>query len=119
MIFPVRQPQNRHLTRQGMLADLTHVTHGHTIKMGVEAAYRVCCGNLWILPSPTPKPQRKLVSARRPWRSLPTILSVSFEQVTRGTEAVYIQDDFSPLRNLTSVPACAMTIPIFWSTPSK
>ena len=33
---PLTANQNRHQTRQGVVASLTHITHGHTIKAGVE-----------------------------------------------------------------------------------
>ena len=34
---PLTANQNRHQSRQGMLASVTHATHGHTIKAGVQA----------------------------------------------------------------------------------
>ena len=62
---PLTANQNRHQTRQGVVASLTHITHGHTIKAGVETS-RVRSLSFLGLPSPTLTPRRKPTSAMRP-----------------------------------------------------
>ena len=96
---PLTTEQNRHHTRQGLLASVTHTTHGHTIKAGLEAS-RVSVQEFFGFAVTDPE------AAEQAGISEPALeftLDNPFRfsgHTTRGTQGVYIQDDFSPLSNL-------------------
>jgi len=97
---PLTATQNRHQTRQGMLASLTHATHGHTIKAGVETS-RVSINEFFgfAVTDPEVAEEAGLSNAALEFRTdNPFAFS---NHVTRWTQALYAQDDFSPFRNLT------------------
>ena len=97
--MPITAEQKRHHTRQGLLAGVTHLTHGHTFKFGVEAT-RVSIDELFgfaITDSDAAEEAEISDPAIEFTRDKPFRFS---GHVTRGTDAVYGQDDFSPLRNL-------------------
>lgn len=96
---PLTTEQNRHHTRQGLLASVTHTTHGHTIKAGLEAS-RVSVQEFFGFAVTDPEAAEE-AGISEP--ALEFTLDNPFrfsDHTTRGTQGVYIQDDFSPLSNL-------------------
>ncbi len=96
---PLTTEQNRHHTRQGLLASVTHTTHGHTIKAGLEAS-RVSVQEFFGFAVTDPEAAEE-AGISEP--ALEFTLDNPFrfsDHTTRGTQGVYIQDDFSPLNNL-------------------
>lgn len=96
---PITAEQNRHHTRQGVLASVTHATHGHTLKFGVEAA-RVSINEAFgfAITDPGAADEAGISATALVFtRSNPFQFSCAAH---RGTQAVYAQDDFSLFRNL-------------------
>jgi outer membrane receptor protein involved in Fe transport len=97
---PLSASQNRHQTRQGMLASLTHATHGHTIKAGAETS-RVSIDEFFGFAVTDPKAAEEAGISEAAMEFTPDNPFAFSDQVTRWTQALYAQDDFSPFRNLT------------------
>jgi outer membrane receptor protein involved in Fe transport len=97
---PLFAAQNRHHARQGGIASLTHVTHGHTIKLGVEGS-RVSVGEFFTfgVTNSAAAAEAQLTPAAMAFAPANPFLFQ--KRVTRGSASVYAQDDFSPLINLT------------------
>jgi outer membrane receptor protein involved in Fe transport len=97
---PLTAGQNRHQTRQGVLASVTHSRHGHNIKGGVELS-RVSVAELFSFAVTDPDAaERAGISDEAQVFTLDSPFEFA-DRVTRWTEAVYLQDDFSPFRNFT------------------
>jgi len=97
---PLTASQNRHQTRQGTMASLTHATHGHTLKGGGEVS-RVSIAELlgFAVTDPNAAEQAGIGEAAMEFTAAnPFAFS---DHVTGWTQAVYAQDDFSPFSNLT------------------
>lgn len=97
---PITADQDRHQTRQGVLAGLTHQTHGHTIKAGVEVS-RVSISEFFGFAVTDPEAAEEAGISEEAMAFTPDNPFAFSDHVSRGTQAVYAQDDFSPLRNLT------------------
>jgi outer membrane receptor protein involved in Fe transport len=98
--IPLTADQNRHQTRQGVAASLTHVTHGHMIKAGIEAA-RVSIGETFGFAVTNPDAAEEAGISDEAMAFTPGNPFRFFDHVTRGTQGVYAQDDFSSVPNLT------------------
>src|SRR5205085_11067811 len=96
---PLTAGQNRHHTRQGLSASLTHSTHGHTIKSGVELA-RVSIEEFFGFAVTDPAAAQEAGISEEAMAFTPESPFLFSGDATRGTEALYLQDDFSPLHNL-------------------
>ena len=83
-----------------MLASLTHATHGHTIKAGVEAS-RVSIAESFGFAVTDPEAAEEAGISDAAMEFTPDNPFQFSNHVTRWTQAVYAQDDFSPFRNLT------------------
>ncbi len=97
---PLTAGQNRRQIRQGFWASLTHATHGHTIKAGVELS-RVSIKELFTFAITDPEAAEEAGISEEAMAFTPDNPFHFFDHVTRGMESVYVQDDFSPLQNLT------------------
>ena len=97
---PLTASQNRHQTRQGMLASLTHATHGHTLKAGVEGS-RVSIAEVFGFAITDPEAAEEAGISEAAMEFTPDNPFAFSDHVNRWTQAVYAQDDFSPFRNLT------------------
>jgi len=97
---PLTASQNRHHTRQGVSASVNHITHGHTIKAGIEVA-RVAIGEFFGFAVTDPEAAEEAGISEEAMAFTPDNPFLFSNHVSRGTEAFYVQDDFSPLRNLT------------------
>lgn len=96
---PLTAEQDRHHTRQGVLASMTHLAHGHTVKFGIEAA-RISIHEFFGF-AITDREAAEEAGISDPAMEFTPENPFRFSgAVTRGTQAVYAQDDFSPLRNL-------------------
>jgi len=97
---PLFAGQDRSHSRIGAIASLTHALRGHTLKAGVEAA-RVALDEFFTFAVTDPQaaetanlsPQAVAFTPARPF------LFAGHD--TRGLASGYVQDDFSPFRNLT------------------
>ncbi|HEY7351457.1 MAG TPA: TonB-dependent receptor [Terriglobales bacterium] len=96
---PITSEQNRHHTRQGVLASLTHVTHGHTLKFGAEAE-RVSINEFFGFAVTDPDAAEEAEISDPAMDFTPGNPFRFSDYVTRGIQGVYAQDDFSPFRNL-------------------
>jgi len=97
---PLTASQNRHQTRQGMLASLTHATHGHTIKAGTEIS-RVSIAEFFGFAITDPEAAEEAGISEAAMAFTPDNPFAFSHHVGRWTQAVYAQDDFSLFRNLT------------------
>jgi outer membrane receptor protein involved in Fe transport len=97
---PLTANQNRHQTRHGMLASMTHATHGHTIKAGTEIS-RVSIAEFLGFAMSDPDAAKEAGISDAAMAFTPDNPFAFSDHVGRWTQAVYAQDDFSPLRNLT------------------
>jgi TonB dependent receptor-like, beta-barrel len=97
---PLTAEQDRHQTRQGMLASLTHAVHGHTIKVGVEAS-RVSITEFFGFAVTDPEAAQEAGISEQAMAFTPGNPFRFFDQAARGTEAVYAQDDFPVFHNFT------------------
>jgi len=96
---PLTSEQNRHHTRQGVLASVTHITYGHTIKAGLEAS-RISIHEFFGFAITNPEAAEEAgISEPAMEFTLENPFRFS-DTATRGTQGLYIQDDFSPLGNL-------------------
>jgi len=98
--IPITAEQNRHQARQGALASLTHVTHGHTIKGGFEAS-RVSVAEFFGFAVTDPEAAEEAGISDPAMAFTPDNPFRFSDHVTRGTQALYLQDDFSPFHNFT------------------
>ena len=97
---PLTADQNRHQARQGVLTSLSHSARGHALKVGLQAS-RVSITEFFNFAITDPEAAEEAgisdaaleFNAGNPFNFL--------DHVTRGTQAIYAQDDFSTLRNLT------------------
>ena len=83
-----------------MLASVTHATHGHTIKAGVETS-RVSIAESFGFAVTDPEAAEEAGISDAAMEFTPDNPFQFANHVTRWTQAVYAQDDFSPFRNLT------------------
>ena len=96
---PLTSEQSRHHTRQGVLASVTHITHGHTIKAGLEAS-RISIQEFFGFAITNPEDAEEAgISEPAMQFTLENPFRFS-DTATRGTQGLYIQDDFSPLSKL-------------------
>jgi hypothetical protein len=97
---PLTANQNRHQTRQGLLASLTHATHGHSIKAGTEIS-RVSVGEFFGFAITDPEAAGEAGISDAAMAFTPANPFDFTGHVGRWTQAAYAQDDFSPFSNLT------------------
>jgi hypothetical protein len=97
---PLFADQNRHHTRQGFIASMTHSTHGHTIKLGAEVA-RVSVNEVFSFAVTDQQAAQEAGLTPAAMAFTPASPFLFADHVTRGAESAYVQDDFSPLPNLT------------------
>ena len=97
---PLTAAQNRHHTRQGMMASVTHNRRGHTIKAGVEATSIVIAEFFGFAITDPAEAEKAGISEPAMQFTLANPFLFS-DRVARWTQAVYAQDDFSPAANLT------------------
>jgi outer membrane receptor protein involved in Fe transport len=97
---PLTASQNRHQTRQGAMASLTHATHGHTLKGGVEVS-RVSIAELLGFAVTDSNAAEEVGISEAAMEFTAANPFAFFDHVTRWTQAGYAQDDFSPFSNLT------------------
>jgi hypothetical protein len=97
---PLFAAQNRHHARQGGIASLTHVTHGHTIKLGAEAA-RVSVEEFFSFAVTDPLAAAEAQVTPAAIAFTPANPFLLQGRVTRASASAYAQDEFSPLSNLT------------------
>lgn len=97
---PLFVAQNRHHSRQGGIASLTSVFHGHTIKLGAEAS-RIAVDEFFFFA--VTDLQAAAEAQLTPEAVLFTPASPFLFQgrVGRGAASAYAQDDFSPWPRLT------------------
>ncbi len=96
---PVTAQQDRHHTRQGFLGSISHTTHGHSLKAGVEMA-RVSIHELFSFAVTDPDAADVAGISDPAMKFTPDNPFRFAQHVSRGTEAVYAQDDFSPFKNV-------------------
>ena len=82
------------------MASLTHITHGHTIKAGVEIS-RVSIAEFFGFAVTDPDAAEEAEISDAAINFTPHNPFLFSAHVSRGTQGIYAQDDFSPLRNLT------------------
>jgi outer membrane receptor protein involved in Fe transport len=81
------------------LASVTHITHGHTIKAGLEAS-RISIQEFLGFAITNPEDAEEAgISEPAMQFTLESPFRFS-DTATRGTQGLYIQDDFSPLSKL-------------------
>jgi len=97
---PLTANQNRHQARQGVVASLTHLTHGQIIKAGVEIS-RVSMAEVFGFAVTHPAAAEEAGISDAAMAFTPDHPFFFSDQVSRGTQGAYAQDDFSPFRNLT------------------
>jgi len=97
---PITAQQNRHQTRQGVIGSLSHLTHGHVIKAGFEVA-NVSISELFGFAITDPDAAEEAGISEPAMAFTPDNPFLFVGHVSRGTQGVYVQDDFSPLKNLT------------------
>jgi TonB dependent receptor-like, beta-barrel/Carboxypeptidase regulatory-like domain len=96
---PLTAEQNRHHSRQGLVVSLTHVAHGHTIKAGAEGA-RVAVEEAFAFSVTDPT---AAAEAGISGPALDFTAANPFQFAAHkigGTEAAYLQDDFTLVRHL-------------------
>ncbi len=96
---PIVADQNRHHARQEAQGSLSHAGHGNTIKAGLEVS-RVSIAEFFgfaVTDAEAADEAGISVAAMNFTPSNPFSYS---DHSARGTQGVYVQDDFSPLRNL-------------------
>jgi hypothetical protein len=97
--IPVTASQDRHHTRQGVLGSVSHITHGNSFKVGVEIS-RVAIDEFFSF-AITDRDAADEAGISDPAMAFTPGNPFLFAQhVSRGTEAFYGQDDFSPFKNL-------------------
>ena len=96
---PITAAQDRHHTRQGFFASVSHTTHGHALKAGVEVA-RVSIGEFFSFAVTDPDAAEDAGISDPAMNFTPGNPFLFSQHVSRGTEAVYAQDDFSLFQNL-------------------
>ncbi|HEY7097415.1 MAG TPA: TonB-dependent receptor [Terriglobales bacterium] len=96
---PITAEQDRHHTRQGVLASFTHLAGGHSLKFGVSAAF-VSISESFGFAITDPEAAEEAGISEAAMVFTPQNPFRFSDEVTRGTQALYAQDDFSPLRNL-------------------
>ena len=97
---PITAEQNRHQTRQGVVASLSHLTHGHTIKAGVEFS-NVSISELFGFAVTDPDAAEEAGISDPAMDFTPDNPFLFTGHVSRRTQGVYGQDDFSPFKDLT------------------
>ncbi len=97
---PLSAAQNRHHTREGGIASLTRVFHGHTIKLGAEGS-RISAEEFlsFGVTNPQAAEQALLTPAATAFTTANPF--IFHGRVVRGAASAYAQDVFSPLNNLT------------------
>lgn len=96
---PITAEQNRHQTRQGVIANLSHSAHTHNIKAGFEVA-RVSISEFFGF-AVTDEDAADEAGISEPAQDFTPDNPFLFnDHVSRGTQGVYAQDDFSLIRNL-------------------
>jgi outer membrane receptor protein involved in Fe transport len=96
---PITAEQNRHQTRQGVMANLSHSTHGHNIKAGFEVS-RVSISELFGFAVTDVDAADEAGISEPAMDFTPDNPFLFNDHVSRGTQGVYAQDDFSLVRNL-------------------
>jgi len=97
---PITAEQNRHQTRQGVLAGLSHLTRGHTIKAGFEVS-NVSISELFGFAVTDPDAADEAGISDPAMDFTPDNPFLFVGQASRWIQGVYAQDDFSPFKNLT------------------
>ena len=97
---PLTASQDRRHIRQGVLASVTHVAHGHVIKVGLEAS-RISINELFNFAITNPDAAKRAAISDEAMAFGPDNPFHFFGRATRGTQSIYAQDDFSPMHNLT------------------
>jgi hypothetical protein len=95
---PIAAAQDRHHTRQGVLGSISHSTHGHALKAGVEIA-RVSINEFFSFAITDPQAAQEAEISDPAMDFTPENPFVFARKVSRGTEGVYAQDDFSLFKN--------------------
>jgi hypothetical protein len=98
--IPIFAQQNRVHSRAGIIASLTHLLHGHTIKTGIEAS-RIAPRELFtfFITNDDEAREREIGPAVRSFSSHNPF--VFRDRRVGGQFSFYVQDAFSPVRNLT------------------
>lgn len=97
---PLFAAQNRHHVRQGGIASLTHLIHGHTIKLGAEAS-RISVEEFFSFGVTNPVAAAEAQVTPAAMAFTPGNPFLFRGRVTRGSASAYVQDDFALLSNLT------------------
>ena len=97
---PITAEQNRHQTRQGVLASLSYLTHGHTIKAGFEVS-NVSISELFGFAVTDPDAAGEAGISDPAMDFTPDNPFLFVGHASRWIQGVYAQDDFSPFKNLT------------------
>jgi hypothetical protein len=97
--IPVTASQDRHHTRQGVLGSVSHITHGNSFKVGVEIS-RVAIDEFFSFAVTDPDAADEAGISDPAMAFTPGNPFLFAQNVSRGTEAFYGQDDFSPFKNL-------------------
>ncbi len=96
---PITAGQKRHHTRQGIIGSISHSSGSHSLKAGIEAS-RVSINELFSF-AVTDAEAAEEADISDPAMEFTRDNPFLFTQhISRGTEAVYAQDDFSPFKNL-------------------
>jgi hypothetical protein len=97
---PLLARQDRHHVRQGVLVSATHAARGHTVKLGAEGSlasvrefFSFAVTNQTIAEQADLSPQAMTFTSANPF--------LFAGHLQRGGGSGYVQDDFSPTRNLT------------------
>jgi outer membrane receptor protein involved in Fe transport len=97
---PLLVRQDRHHVRQGVLASATHILRGHTLKAGLQGSlvsvrefFSFAVTDEQTAQEADLTPQAIVFTPGSPF--------LFAAGARRGGASVYLQDDFSPLRNLT------------------
>jgi TonB dependent receptor/Carboxypeptidase regulatory-like domain/TonB-dependent Receptor Plug Domain len=97
---PLLARQDRHHVRQGVLASTTHILRGHTLKAGLQGSlvsvrefFSFAVTNQQTAQEADLSPQAIAFTPGNPF--------LFAARARRGGASAYIQDDFSPIRNLT------------------
>ena len=96
---PITADQNRHHTRQEVQGSLSAIAHGHTIKAGFEVA-RVSVAEFFGFAITDPDAAEEAGISDLAMGFTPDNPFSYSDHTARGTQGLYVQDDFSPLRNL-------------------
>lgn len=97
---PLTADQNRHHVRQGVLASVSHVAGRHNLKAGVQFG-RVSINERFGFAVTDPELAEKAGLSDAAMEFTAANPFQFRDHVNRSTEAVYVQDNFSLLRNLT------------------